>query len=200
MQECFLFRVPPCPGGLGGALSGVFVPLHETAVAFAACVCVGLKPPSPLRARNGRFGADFWRRADVGFSVSLLWVSSGVAGFNVAMFLSPVREIFRPARPGVDESAKKFAQRAQNGPKSAFYGVLGEVFRGTAAKRAVPGEFFRGTAAKRAVPGEFFRGTAGPHGARVVSLQSLRPPLIPAMSSARQTCGASAVVVVTARR
>ena len=28
-------------------------------------------------------------------------------------------------------SAKKFALRAQNGPKSAFYGVLGELFRGS---------------------------------------------------------------------
>ena len=30
----------------------------------------------------------------------------------------------------VGVSAKKFALRAQNGPQSAFYGVLGEVFRG----------------------------------------------------------------------
>ena len=55
-----------------------------------------------------------------------------------------MREKVLPARPGVGVSAKKFAQRAQNGPKSAFYGVLGEVFRGTAAKRAVLGEVLRG--------------------------------------------------------
>ena len=41
-------------------------------------------------------------------------------------------------------SAKKFALRTKNGTKSAFYGVLGEFFRGNAAGRGVLGEFFRG--------------------------------------------------------
>ena len=56
----------------------------------------------------------------------------GDGGFNVTMFLRPVREKVRPARPGADASAKKFAQRAQKGQKLAFYGVLGEFFRGHA--------------------------------------------------------------------
>ena len=43
----------------------------------------------------------------------------------------------------VGVSAKKFAQRTKNGPKMAFSGVLGEVFRGNAAGGAVLGEFFR---------------------------------------------------------
>ena len=43
----------------------------------------------------------------------------------------------------VGVSATKFAQRAQNGPNSAFCGVLGEFFRGNAAGGAVLGEFFR---------------------------------------------------------
>ena len=47
----------------------------------------------------------------------------------------------------VGVSAKKFAQRTKNGPKMAFSGVLGEVFRGNAAGGAVLGEFFRGPAA-----------------------------------------------------
>ena len=47
----------------------------------------------------GVFGAVFGRRGDVGFSSPLLGASSGVVGFNVAMFLSPVREICRPASP-----------------------------------------------------------------------------------------------------
>ena len=46
----------------------------------------------------------------------------------------------------VGVSAKKFAQRTKNGPKMAFSGVLGEVFRGRAAGGAVLGEFFRGPA------------------------------------------------------
>ena len=43
----------------------------------------------------------------------------------------------------VGVSAKKFALQAQNGPKSPFCGVLGELFRGNAAGGAVLGEFFR---------------------------------------------------------
>lgn len=43
---------------------------------------------------------------------------------------------------GVGVSAKKFAQRAQNTPISAFLRLLGEFFRGSAAGWAVPGEFF----------------------------------------------------------
>ena len=38
--------------------------------------------------------------------------------------------------------AKKFALQAQNGPKSAFSGVLGEFFRGNVAGGALLGEFF----------------------------------------------------------
>ena len=43
----------------------------------------------------------------------------------------------------VGVSAKKFAQHTKNGPKLAFCGVLGELFRGNAAGGAVLGEFFR---------------------------------------------------------
>ena len=38
--------------------------------------------------------------------------------------------------------AKKFALQAQNGPKLAFCGVLGEFFRGNVAGGGVLGEFF----------------------------------------------------------
>ena len=93
----------------------------------------------------GVFGAVFGRRGDAGFNGPILGASRGVIGFNVAMFLRPVREICRPARPGVGASAKKFAQRAQNTPHSAFLGVLGEFFRGDATGGAVPGELFRET-------------------------------------------------------
>ena len=60
----------------------------------------------------------------------------------------------------VGVSAKKFALHAQNTPKSAFYGVLGELIRGRAAGEAVLGEFFRGYAAGAVVLGELFRGRA----------------------------------------
>ncbi len=52
-------------------------------------------------------------------------------------------EKVRPAALCHRESAKKFAQRAQNTPNSAFLCLLGEFFRGRAAGGAVLGEFFR---------------------------------------------------------
>ena len=44
----------------------------------------------------------------------------------------------------VGVSAKKFAQRTKNGPKSAVCGVLGEFFRENTAEGGAPGEVFRG--------------------------------------------------------
>ena len=90
----------------------------------------------------GVFGAVFGRKGDAGFSGALLWVCSGVVGFNVAMFLRPVRDTFRPARPDVGASAKKFAPQAQNGKNMLFSGALGEFFRGNAAEGIPPGSFF----------------------------------------------------------
>ena len=63
----------------------------------------------------GVCGAVFERRGDAGFSGPLLGVSNGVVGFNVAMFLRAVREVFRPARSDVGVSATKIALQAQNG-------------------------------------------------------------------------------------
>ena len=91
----------------------------------------------------GVFGAVFVRRGDAGFRGPLLGASSGVVGFNVAALSCLVREKVRPAWPDVCVSAKKFALRTQNTPKSAFCGVLGELFRGNAAGGAVLGEFSR---------------------------------------------------------
>ena len=95
----------------------------------------------------GFFGAVFGRSGDVGFSGPLLGASSGVGGFNVAMFPRPVRDILRPARPDVGVSAKKLAQHTKNGSKWVFDGALGELLRGNAAGGAVRGEYFRGLAA-----------------------------------------------------
>ena len=91
----------------------------------------------------GVFGAVFGCSGDVGFKGPLLGVSSGVVGFNVAMVSRLVREKDRPAVLCHRESAKKFAQRAQIGPNSAFLRLLGEYFRGRAAGGAVLGKFFR---------------------------------------------------------
>ena len=80
----------------------------------------------------GVFGAFFGCRGDAGFKAPLLGVSSGVVGFNVAMFLRAAREICRLARPDVGASTKKFALRAHNGQTLAFDGALGKYFRGPA--------------------------------------------------------------------
>ena len=109
----------------------------------------------------GVFGVFFGCGGDAGFIGPLLWVCSGVVGFNVAMFPRPVRDIVRPARPHVGASAKKFAlrhcghrvsakkfaQHAKNGSKWVFYAALGELLRGNAAGGAVLGKYFRGPAA-----------------------------------------------------
>ena len=57
----------------------------------------------------------------------------------------------------VGVSAKKFSQRTKNAPKMAFYGLPGELFRGSAAGGAVLGELFRGSAQEGGLPGEVFR-------------------------------------------
>ena len=77
----------------------------------------------------GVFGAVFGRRGDAGFKASLLGVSSGVVGFNVAMLLCLVREKFALRGLMVGVSAKKFALHAQNTQNSAFLRLLGEFFR-----------------------------------------------------------------------
>ena len=77
----------------------------------------------------GVFGAVFGRRGDAGFKASLLGVSSGVGGFNVAMLLCLVREKFALRGLMVGVSAKKFALHAQNTQNSAFLRLLGEFFR-----------------------------------------------------------------------
>ena len=105
----------------------------------------------------GVFGVLFGRGGNAGFIGPLLWVCSGVVGFNVAMLSRLMRNVFRPARPDAGASAKKFAlrhcghrvgakkfaQHAKNGSKWVFYAALGELFRGNAAGRGVLGEFFR---------------------------------------------------------
>ena len=62
--------------------------------------------------------------------VACISCCSGAGGYIVATLPRPVREKVRPAQLDVGVSAKKFAQRAKNGPKSVLYGVLGELFRG----------------------------------------------------------------------
>ena len=83
------------PRALRLGVAGEVARWFETAIAFAG-------------GKWAFFGAFFGRRGVVGFSGPVLGVSSGVVGFIVAMFLCPVRDVCRPARPDVGASAKKF--------------------------------------------------------------------------------------------
>ena len=106
----------------------------------------------------GVFGAVFGCRGDGGFNGCCSGERSGVAGFKSPRCRASCAKKFALRGLMVGVSAKKFALRAQNGPKWAFYGVLGEVFRGNAAGGPLPGELFRGNAGGSPVLGEFSRG------------------------------------------
>ena len=82
----------------------------------------------------GVFGAFFGRRGDAGFSGSVLGVNSGVVGFNVAMLLRPVREVFSAnrARAGLGCSAAP----PRTGRGGGF--ALHEAFRGCVAGVSEP--------------------------------------------------------------
>ena len=94
----------------------------------------------------GVFGAVFGCSGDVGFSVPLLGVSSGVGGFNVAMLLRFVREKVRPAWLVGGENGTKFAVHAKNVPKRAISGVQGEFCPAHAVRRGLLGEFYTAVA------------------------------------------------------
>ena len=145
-------RVPQ-PGPVGQADR-----LSETAIAFA---CAGRAVTETAVAFAGENWAFLER-----FSVALVLLVSTVAiqGRAVVMGVScwpasVVAEVSLVASSPrhsclcakkfallglmVGVSAKKLAQRAQNGPNSAFLHLLGEVFRGNAGGGAVLGELFR---------------------------------------------------------
>ena len=92
----------------------------------------------------GVFDAFFGCIGDGGFTLACISGRRGDGGFTVATWLCPVREKFALLGLMVGVSAKKFAQRMKNGPKSAVCGVPGEFFRENTAGGVAPGEVFRG--------------------------------------------------------
>ena len=91
----------------------------------------------------------FWAR----FSVAEVMVVSTVAVWGRALVMavstSPRHSCLCAKKFAllglmVGVSAKKFAQRTKNGPKSAVYGVLGELFRENTAGGVALGELCRG--------------------------------------------------------
>ena len=129
--------------------------LRETGVAFARSCARGSETGVAF-AREGSaptetaisFAGENWVRFSVAeVMVVSRWSASVVAEVSVVSTSSRhsclCAKKFALLGPMVGVSAKKFALRAQNGPNSAFYGALGELFRGTVAERTVLGEFFR---------------------------------------------------------
>ena len=112
----------------------------------------------------GVFGAVFGRRGVVGFNGAVLGVSSGVVGFNVALFLRAVRDICRPALPAPSVVREIVSPANPKWVKSAVGRCAGRVISWKSSGMGCAGRVFRGT--------------AGPHGWRVVRPQWLRPPLI----------------------
>ena len=94
----------------------------------------------------GVFAAVFGRRGAAGFSGPLLRASSGVVGFNLTMFVHPVREICRPARLHQRPGGTKLAQHAQNAPKRAISSEQGEFCTANPARRGLQGEFYTAVA------------------------------------------------------
>ena len=124
--------------------------MSETAIAFARWYLCGIETAITCAGANSVFfGAVVGRRGDGGFNGCCSGTRSGVVGFKVATPSRLVREKVRPAWPDVCVSAKKFALHAQNTSKSAFLRLLGELFRGRAAERAMLGEFFSRQSALR---------------------------------------------------
>ena len=116
--------------------------LPETAIAFARSCSSGIETAIAFAGEKWAFLVQFARAEVMRVSVVPCW------GCAVVMLVSTSpccrascakKFALRGLMVGV--SAKKFALHAQNTPKSAFYGVLGELIRGRAAGAVVLGEF-----------------------------------------------------------
>ena len=71
-----------------------------------------------------------------------------------------MRDFFLPACRVGGGSGTKFSLHAKSGPKSAFWGLLGEFCTGWAAEPGLLGEFCTGWACQGRLLGEFYTGWA----------------------------------------
>ena len=175
--------------------------MSKTAIAFARLYLCGVETAIAF-ARACRassetaiaFAGEKWAFL-VQFSAALVLLVSMVAvqGRAVVMMVpcwpaSVAVEVSLVASSprGCVLCAKKFALRTKYGPKSAVYGVLGELFRGRVAEGAVLGELFRGNAAGGPLPGELFRGPAV-EGSRWTRARHLDGGCVPPLDLGRAT-------------
>ena len=163
---------------------------RETGVAFA---CAGSAPTETAIAFAGEKWAILVRFSVAEVMLVSRWSAAAVAEVSLVStsprHSSLCAKKFALCGLMVGVCAKKFALRTKNGPKLAVYGVLGEVFRGTAAERTVLGEVFRGHAPEGTVPGESCRRQAavGSHRRPPTSrAPAQREPGKPATASCRR--------------
>ena len=118
--------------------------LSETAIAFAGADRASTETPVAFAGAKWAFLAQFWGAEVMPVSAVPYW------GRAVVMVVSMSPRCCASC-------AKKFALRTKNGPKLAFWGVLGEFLRGDAAGVVVVGELCRplglmGLQASRCLP------------------------------------------------
>ena len=150
-------QIPHCPWGPRLGPAGQVVWLSETAVAFAGAGRASTETAIAFAGENWVFLARF--SLALVLSVSMVavlgralvmvvsrWSASAVA---VVMAVSQLTrgcvlcaKKFALRGLVVGVSAKKFALRAHNGPKLAFSGVLGELFRGWGVGGACRANYF----------------------------------------------------------
>ena len=133
--------------------------LSETAIAFACSCSCGIETPVAFAGAKWAFLVHFSGAEVMPVSRFPCWGRVVVLVVSASpRCRASCAKKFALLGLMVGVSAKKFALHAQNTPKSAFYGVLGELIRGRAAGEAVLGEFFRGNASGEALVGELIRG------------------------------------------
>lgn len=161
--------------------------MSETAVAFArSCLC-GVETAIAFAGARWVFLVQFSGAEAMPVSRLPCWGRAEVSLVSPSLpqcVLCAKKFALRGLMVGA--SAKKFALRTKNGPKSAVYGVLGELFRGRVAEGAVLGEVFRGNAAGGPLPGELFRGPAV-EGSRWTRARHLDGGCVPPLDLGRAT-------------
>lgn len=114
--------------------AGASLQWHETAITTASGERPFLGQIEPAKVLAVSIGRAAWRAKVL--AVSTLPRHRVLCAKEFALHL-----------PFLPWCAKKFALQAQSGRKTLLFGVLGELFRGSAVGRAALGEYFRGRAA-----------------------------------------------------
>ena len=120
-----------------------------------AGACVGLKPPSPLRVRNGRFWRSFRAQRCCRFQRSLVGGEQWCCRFQGRHVVAPCARKSSPCGTVVIVQVRKSSLSTRKMAQNGWYMARWANFFAEMRLEGVPGEFFRGYAAGGAVPGEF---------------------------------------------